>query len=410
MIDVHSAEEPLATSAREAAWCARPCPLCFGTNVVELGVRVCDLPTRGGRFRFMHRDCVCAQCGFAFSRDVPDERFLEDYYAAGFLRVLPDDKVPFGFDVDFRLATLRAHLPQGARILEIGAGDGAFVGAMSRAGFGAYGIDLVDDGQCPRRGRQTTISCVAVDGRDVDSIVTYYLLEHIADPRSFLALCRSRLKVGGLIVIEVPNLETHPEEALHPEHFSYFTAGSLRALVEALGFKVLTHEKSGASRYFGQTLVARLEAPRCNAPVQPLAVDAVGRAVQGTRELMERAARSIAAREKATARLLAQIVLERGGPQSFELIAWGANQLATEIGRAALAAGVRDRAVVDRAPSKAGHLHDGYAGPIRPPLFAKTAPRHRVIVICSQAWQDHIRAEIEAMDLCDVSVYSAPAS
>jgi SAM-dependent methyltransferase len=390
---------------RECAWVPRACPLCFEARPpVDLGTRVYDVATRHQRFKFVLNDCVCQGCGFAMARSVPDDRFLSDYYADAFLRVKPDASMPPGYDTAFRLETLKAFLGAGARVLEVGAGDGAFVESLTAAGVSAKGVDLVDHNNIG------AVACTAFDaasneGTAVDAVVNYYVLEHIADPRQFLANCKSWLRVGGVLVIEVPNLETHPEAALNSEHLSYFTMDTLKALVESCGFGVVRQE-ARASRYFGQTLVARLEDGSRNAKVPALAEEAAAEVVARVRSLMMEASEAVDRRRQAAQRLIAQIMRDQGG-RPFDLIAWGANPIATEIGLAASQAGIRRRSIVDQSDSKAGHLHDGFEEAIRLPVFDETAERHRAVLVCSEAWQDDIRKRIEAMNLVDISIYSA---
>jgi SAM-dependent methyltransferase len=394
----------MPVQVREAIWTARACPLCFGARpAVALGTRSYDVATRHARFRFVLDDCVCGGCGFAMAGAVPDEQFLSDYYADAFLRVKPDGSVPIGFDAAFRLRVLKAHAPSGAFILEIGAGDGAFVETAGETGFIARGIDPVDGGNVGAVAHEA-FHAAPDGGGSVDAVVTYYVLEHIADPRHFLTSCKSWLRTGGVLIIEVPNLETHPDAALQNEHLSYFTPDTLRALVEACGFRVVAQEARG-SRYFGQTLVARLEEPARNVRVPLLPEETAADAVRGARSLIAQAAEKIRAREEAARRLIADILADNQG-RAFDLIAWGANQIATEIGFAARAAGIEGCFVVDQSSSKLGHFHDGFETAIRAPQFAADQNRHRVFVICSEAWHDDIRHKIESMMLSGISVYS----
>lgn len=385
----------------------RACPLCFGARpVVELGVRKHAVQTRNGKFEWEFHDCVCTGCGFAMARNVPDLAFLKDYYAGAFQRITPGGAVPFGFDVEFRLQTLHENLPAGARVLEAGADDGAFVRCMIAAGFDARGLDLVDgeDGALVVRGafEESGQSMPAAD-----AVVSYYLLEHIVDPRQFLQTCRTMLTEGGLLVIEVPNLQTYPSEALYHEHFSYFTDGTLAALVEATGFKIIASLPRTASRYFGQTLVARMEHAK-DAAVPLLAPGDVSDAVEEVRNLIAKGTEEIRARNDAADALIAKILAGvDGDPQKVEIIVWGANLMATAVGQAAARAGINKSSLVDRSPGKIGYEHDGFGQPVRAPEFTTTASHKRAFVICSEVWSDHIRQDIEAMCLSDIAIYSA---
>jgi len=392
-----------AAAVREATWRERPCPACFGDAVVDISTQVCDAATRDGAFRFVKRDSICGECGLLFAHAVPDDGFLNDYYAAGYLHLKADRAGHLGFDSEWRLAQLRQSVPTGARVVEFGAGDGAFVEALNGAGWRASGVDLV------RKEASDGVERRAVESaemRGADAVVSYYVLEHVADPRRFLAACKAALKPGGTLVIEVPDVDRFPDEALHHEHLTYFAPATLRSLVEAVGFGTIRHHER-ASRYFGHSLVATLEDTARDRPVAPLPQGIRAAAVDKARRLAAQAAEAGQARRRSAERLVAKIVREHGDPAAFDLVVWGANLMATEIGLAAAAAGVERRTLVDRSESKIGDVHEGYATATQRPDFAGDARRPRAIVICSQAWRESIRAELAAMGPQNARVYAA---
>lgn len=90
----------------------------------------------------------------------------------------------------------------------------------------------------------------AIDGK-YDVVVASELFEHLLDPFSFFAKCRSLLRPGGRIVLSVPNVGHYsvvqdllagrwdylPIGLLCWTHVRFFTAATLRDWLEAAGFR-----------------------------------------------------------------------------------------------------------------------------------------------------------------------------
>ncbi len=102
-----------------------------------------------------------------------------------------------------------------ARILEIGCGNGAFLQAAARAGYGALkGIDASRQQveYCTSRG----LDAECVDGAEFlrqsseffDAIVMSDVLEHMTKDYAMEVLrgCRSALRPGGRVITRVPNM------------------------------------------------------------------------------------------------------------------------------------------------------------------------------------------------------------
>jgi SAM-dependent methyltransferase len=147
----------------------------------------------------------------------------------------------------------RAGLAEGARVLDVGAGPGRLVTALTDAGYEAAGIE-------PSR-RSSALAHQAgqrVERRELhehsdsglDAAVMWHVLEHLDDPPAALATVRAWLRPGGLLLVGVPNLASLQAEIagdawLHydaPRHRVHFTADGLRRLLVRSGFDVVrTH-------------------------------------------------------------------------------------------------------------------------------------------------------------------------
>lgn len=72
-----------------------------------------------------------------------------------------------------------------------------------------------------------------------DMIVLIHVLEHIPNPVQFLKSLTDRLNFGGLLLIEVPDMEMSPFDILIADHCTHFTADILHGVVAAAGFEAL---------------------------------------------------------------------------------------------------------------------------------------------------------------------------
>ena len=147
----------------------------------------------------------------------------------------------------------RAGLPAGARVLDVGAGQGRLVERLRRAGAEARGIDP--------SGRSVALALQAgraVERRglydhsdsDLDAVALWHVLEHLDDTPAALSTVRAWLRPGGLLLVGVPNAASLQARIgdggwLHwdvPRHRVHFTAKGIVALLERSGFEVVrTH-------------------------------------------------------------------------------------------------------------------------------------------------------------------------
>jgi SAM-dependent methyltransferase len=145
------------------------------------------------------------------------------------------------------------HLPRpwaGARLLDVGCGNGAFLDRARRAGWDAMGVDpdpvAVQAARC--RGlnvQRGGIECLDAGTPPFDVITLNHVIEHVHDPVALLRGCRSLLRPGGRLWLQTPNLEAqghrlygrHWRHLDPPRHLVLFTPTSLRRALGQAGFE-----------------------------------------------------------------------------------------------------------------------------------------------------------------------------
>jgi hypothetical protein len=136
-------------------------------------------------------------------------------------------------------------LPTAGRLLDIGCGNGALLGAFGRFGPGwsLCGTEFNDKYRDVVRGLpgvEGFYTCTpdGVPG-SFAMVSMIHVLEHIPQPCDFLVRLSQKLDTDGLLLIEVPDAAQNPFDLLIADHCSHFTPATLRDLLERAGYEVL---------------------------------------------------------------------------------------------------------------------------------------------------------------------------
>jgi 2-polyprenyl-3-methyl-5-hydroxy-6-metoxy-1,4-benzoquinol methylase len=200
----------------------------------------------------------CARCGFVFRPEL-DEAATRSVYEGGAYEnrdfaaayAITSSLDERRANARHRLAWLQGHVNVG-RLLDVGAAGGAFVLEAARSGFDAFGVEPAPAFAAHAREalgvdvRDGRVEDLALPAGSVDVATMWHVLEHIPEPLSTLDVLRAALRPGGLLVVEVPNLDSVAARRdgvawthLDPEvHVSQFTPRTLSALLERAGFTV----------------------------------------------------------------------------------------------------------------------------------------------------------------------------
>ncbi len=139
----------------------------------------------------------------------------------------------------------------GARVLDAGCGEGAYVGRFPNARV--VGVDLaVGDSSWDYTGLnvRADLARLPFADRSFDSCINIVTLEHVPEPRAVLTELSRVLKRNGRILIVAPQLwEVHQA----PHDYFRFTRYGLEHLLSQAGFEAISIEPIGG--FF--TLLAR---------------------------------------------------------------------------------------------------------------------------------------------------------
>lgn len=130
------------------------------------------------------------------------------------------------------------------RLLDIGYGNGAFLRAFSEAwpNWILAGTELDDKNLVKAeqiKGVQKLYSCPVVDiPGEFDIISMVHLLEHIPNPAKLLNDCQSKLKKGGILILEFPGWLKSPFDLLVADHCTHFTEDNIEQLLYRVGYEI----------------------------------------------------------------------------------------------------------------------------------------------------------------------------
>jgi 2-polyprenyl-3-methyl-5-hydroxy-6-metoxy-1,4-benzoquinol methylase len=178
------------------------------------------------------------------------------------------ERVPAGLDPsdftrrrEFVLRGLRAQRRQGAeplRVLDVGCGEGHFAGELARAGMSVLGVDVAEEPLRRARARHLGLDfrLVPVEGSwsladaSFDAVWAGETIEHVADTVAWFSQLRRLLRSGGTLLLSTPahgrlavlglalsgrRFDAHFDP--RSDHLRFYTARTLRALLEDLGFQ-----------------------------------------------------------------------------------------------------------------------------------------------------------------------------
>lgn len=218
------------------------CRLCGGKSRQTF---LHDIITRNNDRFALNR---CDNCALVTTDPMPADKMLQQYYDQDYWQA-GRVKTSALLDSLYRLrmapivAAIRQYTTYDSKILDWGCGDGSLIALLRSFGLHCFGIDAYRKDLNDPQISSTTIEKSDFPQEYFDIITCFHVLEHLADPLAAVKHALMLLKPGGLIIIEVPNLDSigfqifkHRWQPLEiPTHLNHFTPATLQKLLEAAG-------------------------------------------------------------------------------------------------------------------------------------------------------------------------------
>ena len=160
----------------------------------------------------------------------------------------------------YKYALLKKHLQPNGRVLDIGCGTGSFLGLMKKKGFKVYGIESNPNARniCIESNLEVLATLSELPSKSFDTISLWHVLEHLPLPENSINIYHDLLQPTGLLIIAVPNFESHDRyhyqqdwAALDvPRHLWHFTAQGLIKTVQKIGFDLVKKRALGLDVFY----------------------------------------------------------------------------------------------------------------------------------------------------------------
>jgi SAM-dependent methyltransferase len=232
------------------------CPICGSASITSV-LKAKDYTVSGEIFNIW----ACKDCTGRFTQDVPAMEAIAPYYQsetyishtetkAGFINRLYHQARNITLKGKCNLIRKETGLTTG-QLLDVGAGTGAFLSVMKKAGWEVSGIEP-DEQARKNANRIHDISPLPADAfftlqpESFDAISMWHVLEHVHQLHEYIAHLKKILKKDGVLFIAVPNHTS--SDAQHydsfwaaydvPRHLYHFSPLSMKQLMLKHGLEI----------------------------------------------------------------------------------------------------------------------------------------------------------------------------
>jgi SAM-dependent methyltransferase len=202
------------------------------------------------------RTVICKGCGLVYSDPRPSSDEVREYYENEYrvdykATVEPRPKHVYraGKVALERFSRIAPVLGKGTKILDFGAGSGEVVFVLRSQGFDAFGFEPNSGYACfasERLGlpvRHSFYEDAKVEPESLDVVTAFHVFEHLESPSRAFAHVRDWLRVGGYLLVEVPNIEARcqwPGSRFHRAHLFNFSPATLEMAGRKNGYSVVS--------------------------------------------------------------------------------------------------------------------------------------------------------------------------
>jgi len=203
----------------------------------------------------------CGQCTLRFTQDIPDAASIGPYYKSenyishsntneGLVNRLYHMVRRQTLNDKYRLIHGTTRLRKG-RLLDIGAGTGAFAGYMQEQGWEVTGLEPDDSARAVAR-TDHKVELLGMDqlfnlpADSFDAITLWHVLEHVHDLHPYMERLKSLVRRHGRIFIAVPNYTSYDARVYKemwaaydvPRHLYHFSPDAMERLLTQHGLQL----------------------------------------------------------------------------------------------------------------------------------------------------------------------------
>ncbi|GAC1381475.1 MAG: methyltransferase domain-containing protein [Ginsengibacter sp.] len=233
------------------------CIICVN-NQLQFKFKAKDHTVSGEEFEIFE----CNNCSLRFTQNVEDENGIGKYYKSEeYISHSDTSKGFINFLYHFvRQITLKSKLSiinkfsgrTSGQILDIGAGTGAFLNVMKRAGWNIAGLEPDETARKNAlKNYQLNLSgneqLFAFQTQSFDAITMWHVLEHVHKLNEYISQAKNLLNENGVLVIAVPNYTSYDAEVYQqywaaydvPRHLYHFSPQSMKELLKKHDLKLI---------------------------------------------------------------------------------------------------------------------------------------------------------------------------
>lgn len=175
------------------------------------------------------------------------DRYLKDLiHHPAPLDYLAEADLPYWYVQQF---LLNDGVSKSASLVELGCGTGYLTYSLRCAGYACVGVDLSE--VAIARARETfgqpewfmTTEEYNASAGAVDLVIALELVEHVPDPKGFVAVAMAMIRPEGAVLLSTPNRDARPQHVIWasdppPVHLFWLGRDSFRAIGEACAAEV----------------------------------------------------------------------------------------------------------------------------------------------------------------------------
>ena len=198
----------------------------------------------------------CSDCGIVFLAPEMTMANPGDYYSERFRadKYTDEDTKKFLCEDSRELLKIIEKIRTQGNLLDIGASIGMFVDEANKHGYEAMGIEPSKNLVAKARELSIPVTESTIEefntNRNFNLITMFHVFEHLAEPLKALDKIRSIQSDRGLLIIEVPNIESYLAKKdgifwkfIALEHLFYFSDKTLSRVLENAGYKIVLTKK-----------------------------------------------------------------------------------------------------------------------------------------------------------------------